>query len=387
MTSCPYTSFAGQSPKTLVGREEVLNSFAVTLGRARRGLGDKGIWLTGIHGIGKTVVLNEFVKVAEDEDYLVVFYKLSKSSKSFLSHFFNYSAEAIRHLSLSKNENSKVMGSERIFKSFANRWSSSGVIYPLDVEPLEGKADSGDLPFDLSALLVSLGSAAKEEGKVVLFLLDDIHHLDSIQLSALVSAKRQIIQRGLPIVLVFAGLPSAPSLTAGVKDYLHESFNFFEIKELNSTDARLALTLPALKLGVSYSEEAIDYILEYCHGSPMMIQEFGRQVWRHALDPLITLRDSELAVDTVTRTLDEEFFSFGVEEVPRSEQLYLKALAGLGTGEHSQNMIAKALNKDSSASIGSLTNRLLQRGLIYRSQRGHVAFTFPGFTGYVERHF
>ena len=76
----------------------------------------------------------------------------------------------------------------------------------LDVEPIEGAADSGELGEDLSDLFVAVGEAAREQGSGVVFLLDEIQFLDRHELEALIRALHRVSQRQLPLVLAGAEL-------------------------------------------------------------------------------------------------------------------------------------------------------------------------------------
>ena len=54
----PYAPGAGQRPPELAGRDDELAAFEVVLERVARGRPDRSIVLTGLRGVGKTVLLN-----------------------------------------------------------------------------------------------------------------------------------------------------------------------------------------------------------------------------------------------------------------------------------------------------------------------------------------
>ena len=54
----PYAPGAGQRPPELAGRDEQLRTFDVVLERIARGRSERSIVLTGLRGVGKTVLLN-----------------------------------------------------------------------------------------------------------------------------------------------------------------------------------------------------------------------------------------------------------------------------------------------------------------------------------------
>ena len=54
----PYAPGAGQRPPELAGRDEQLGAFDVVLQRVQRGRPERSLILTGLRGVGKTVLLN-----------------------------------------------------------------------------------------------------------------------------------------------------------------------------------------------------------------------------------------------------------------------------------------------------------------------------------------
>ena len=53
----PYAPGAGQRPPELAGREKQLTAFGVVLERIARGRPERSVVLTGLRGVGKTVLL------------------------------------------------------------------------------------------------------------------------------------------------------------------------------------------------------------------------------------------------------------------------------------------------------------------------------------------
>ena len=55
----PYATGAGQRPPELAGRDRELARFDVVLERVARGRPERSLVLTGLRGVGKTVLLNQ----------------------------------------------------------------------------------------------------------------------------------------------------------------------------------------------------------------------------------------------------------------------------------------------------------------------------------------
>ena len=82
----------------------------------------------------------------------------------------------------------------------------------IDVDPLDGRADSGDLELDLSELLVELGTAAAEFGAGVLLLVDELQEIPRSDIAALAGAAHRANRLRLPVAVCGAGLPNFPTL-------------------------------------------------------------------------------------------------------------------------------------------------------------------------------
>jgi hypothetical protein len=255
----------------------------------------------------------------------------------------------------------------------------------FDGADVEGVADTGDFVADLPELVVALGEAAQEHGQVLVFLIDEIQYLGSDELSAVVMAKHQVNQRELPIVFAGAGLPQLPSLTSEAQTYAERMFSWPEIDRLPDPEARNAILVPARAAGADFEPAALDAIIAYTEGYPFFLQEYGKAVWNIADSSPITEADAREARHVVDAVLDQDFFSLRVGNLPDREIDYIKALASLGPGEHAPADIAKAMGARTSASIGTFSRRLTERGLIYNTKRGRVAFTVPQFDRYVAR--
>ena len=65
----PFSPGAGSPPPELVGRDPVLQQAQVLLGRIAHRKPEKSILLTGLRGVGKTVLLNEIERLAINNGY------------------------------------------------------------------------------------------------------------------------------------------------------------------------------------------------------------------------------------------------------------------------------------------------------------------------------
>jgi AAA ATPase domain len=381
----PYSPGAGFRPPSLVGRDQELASFSVTLARLEAGRPAKSLLLTGLRGVGKTVMLSEFARLANERSWSHESVEANDSIDLPVA-IANVVRKATLRLSRTKRAAERAKRTFGVLRSFQIRWKLPGDI-TIETEPLAGLGDSGDLETDLGDLLVELGELAKEHGTGVLFTIDELQYLTRPHLAALVTALHRVAQQGLPVLVAGAGLPSLLGLIGEAKSYAERLFQFTEIGSLSRDECHRALQEPAQSEGVSWEVPALERIFEVSGGYPYFLQEFGKQSWEFAigLDD-ITLEDVTTAVPEAISELDAGFFRVRFDRVNDSERNYLRAMASLGQGPYNSGAVAAKLNKKT-AQVGPHRDALIRRGLIYSRRYGEIDFTVPMFDEYIRRSF
>lgn len=381
----PYAPGAGSRPPALTGRDEEIESFRILLARLRAGRSEKSMLVTGLRGVGKTVLLNTFEAIAEEGGF-----RTAKSEITHETDFRPLIARMARRALLAISPASRMREHARraaaVFKAFTLR-IPEGFELGVDVDALIGRGDSGDLGEDLSDLFVVLGEAAAENETGVVFLLDEVQFLAPGELEALIAALHQVSQRELPLTLAGAGLPQLPALTGAAKSYSERLFRFPAIDRLPDLAAREALELPAQAAGVSFQPRATDRILALTDGYPYFLQEYGKHVWNVADGPEITPADVDRAHDFVQRELDESFFQVRIGRASQIELAYLSAMADLGQGPYRSGDIAAKLGRSGAASTAPTRGRLIEKGLVYSPSYGLAEFAVPHFQEFIQRRF
>jgi hypothetical protein len=272
-----------------------------------------------------------------------------------------------------------------ILKSFTLTVKPDGTLSAgIDVDAVEGMADSGDFAEDLTDLFVALGEAATDQGTGVVFLFDEIQFLSVPELEALIAALHKTVQRALPVTLVGAGLPQIPRLAGEAKSYAERLFKFPEIRKLPRPEALQALVGPADALGVEYAHDAAQEVVSYTEGYPYFIQEYGKIAWDEAETSPISLESVVAIRPLVEAKLDRSFFRVRAERTTELELHYLRAMAELGPEPQRASEVARLL-KRTSEQLGPTRSRLIEKGLLYTPGHGLAAFTVPQFDRYMIR--
>lgn len=343
----PYTPNAGAPPRYLAGRRAEVDDFRVLLQRLQRGYTEQSLIVTGLRGVGKTVLLGQYRAVAEQEGWVVVEAEVTKATP-FGRQIAALARRALLQVSPRTRWGERARGAADVVKAFSLTVQPDGSLAAgLDVEPEHGRADTGNLTDDLPDVFQALGEAAQERGRGVVFLLDEVQFLGRADLEALIGAVHRTVQRQLP------------GLAGEAKSYAERLFTFPVIGELPPVAAAEALVEPALAEGVRYELAAVDHVVAYTEGYPCFLQELGRAAWSAAQGDVITASDVREAQDVVE--------------------------AELGPQAHKAADVAGTLGR-TSEQVAPLRARLISKGLLYAPRYGYAKFTVPRFDRFLRRH-
>jgi len=381
----PFSPGAGAPPPELVGRDPILAEAAILLGRIKRKRSEKSMLLTGLRGVGKTVLLNEIEHKARDEGYRTIFIE-AHEGKSLGALLAPHLWKLLFELDRSAGLGNKVKRGLSVLRSFisALKVTVNDVTIGLDIEPERGAADSGDLEIDLPNLFVALGEAAEERKSFIAIFIDEIQYFNQKELGALIMAMHKMQQRQLPLVLLGAGLPTLLGLAGESKSYAERLFSFPDIGALSESDTAKALNEPAKAAGVTFATAALTEIYRLTKGYPYFLQEWGYQSWNHAQQSPITIEFVQKATQTVIQRLDKNFFRVRFDRLIPSEKSFLRAMAELGPDSHRTGDIANVLNSKIS-NLTPVRAKLIKKGMIYSPAHGELAFTVPLFDEFMIR--
>lgn len=380
----PFAPGAGSRPPELAGRDAALEGVAVALDRIRNRRHAQSTILTGLRGVGKTVLLNEMRRGAEGEGIQCVAIE-APEGQSLPAMLVPALRTAL--LKLDRGQAAMTMAKRglgalaRFVKAF--KLSYGELEASLDLGEV-GVADNGDLESDLADLIDLAGAAADERGTALVLFVDELQYVPERELAALITALHRARQNDRPITLVGAGLPQLTGQMGKAKSYAERLFLFISIGQLNEAAATAAIVHPIEAEECSIEPEAVARILEVTRGYPYFLQEWGKQCWDAAARCPITAADVELANPTAIAALDDSFFRVRFDRLTPSEKRYLRAMADLGEGPCTSTAIADHLGRKPS-SLGPVRASLIAKGMIYTPGYGQTAFTVPLFDSFMRR--
>jgi DNA polymerase III delta prime subunit len=392
----PYAPGAGQRPPELAGRDEQLDTFTVVLERVARGRPERSVVLTGLRGVGKTVLLNALRSAAVRAGWGTG--KLEARPDQRLRRPLSGALHtAVRELGHGRqNTVDDVLG---VIKSFAqrgagpdtrvrDRWNPG-----IDVPAAAGRADSGDIEIDLVELLTDVGGLAADLGRGIGVFIDEMQDLHPDDVSALCAACHEISQSSLPLIVVGAGLPHLPAVLSASKSYSERLFRYARIDRLPREAADLALQSPAQQEDAEFTPQALDAMYAATGGYPYFIQAYGKVAWDLAPGTPVTAADVAVAGPVAEAELAVGFFGSRYERATPGEREYLRAMADAALSMPADDLddvesvptaaVAEVLGRKPQ-SLSPARDALLKKGLIYSGERGRIAFTVPHFGHYLR---
>ncbi|QQQ76335.1 ATP-binding protein [Saccharothrix sp. 6-C] len=382
----PFAPGAGQRPPELAGRDKELGAFEVVLERVARGRPERSLVLTGLRGVGKTVLLGELRSMALKRGWGAG--KVEARPEAGLRRPLSAALHrAIRDLAVRHRAPDRVESVLGVLKAFAlrsnpedaklrDRWQPG-----IDVPAAVGRADSGDIEIDLVELFTEVAELAQDVGTGVALLIDEMQDVPADDVSALCAACHELSQSGAPLVVVGAGLPHLPAVLSASKSYSERLFRYVRIDRLSREDADRAVLAPVDREGAGIEPEALAALFDASGGYPYFIQAYGKAAWDAAPADPITAVDVAVAAPEADAELAVGFFGSRYERATPAEREYLRAMAELTDGKDagvSTAQVADLLGRKPS-SLSPARDSLIKKGLVYSAERGQIAFTVPHF--------
>jgi anti-anti-sigma regulatory factor len=380
----PYAPGAGSRPPELAGRDELIEAVAIALDRIRDGRHAQSTILTGLRGVGKTVLLNEMRREAEARGIVTLAIEApeGRSLPAMLAPSLRAALLRLDHGAALRSKAKVALGGlARFVRAFKVQLGE--IEASIDFAPA-GTADSGDLDHDLATVFDLVGQAAHERGTAVVLFIDELQYVGAGDLAALITALHRARQEERPVTLVAAGLPQLARLTGEAKSYAERLFRFETIGPLDPAAAEAALVRPAIAEDVEFTPAAIDALLAVTERYPYFLQEWGARAWEVADASPIDADDVAAATPAAIAALDRSFFRVRFDRMSPAEKRYLRGMAELGPGPTPSSAIAAALGRGAS-SFGPVRATLIAKGMIYLPGYGETAFTVPLFDDFLRR--
>jgi hypothetical protein len=376
----PYNPGAGTPPPELAGRDSLIKQAATVIERVGRARPAKSFIMLGLRGVGKTVLLNEFERLAEAAACQTAMFE-ADPDKPLAAQLAPQLHRTLLRLDRIKRAGAELHNAFGVLRAFVSvfKVQLGEMEFGLSTAPA-----TGDLTIDLTDLFVAIGEAARKRDTAVVILIDEIQYLQKGDLSALIMALHKISQRQLPLLLFGGGLPQLARLVGDAKSYAERLFDYPPIGPLDAASARRAVAAPALRDNIAYTDDALDYIVAETGGYPFFLQVWGAHCWEAAPASPITIEHAKQASRNALAALDESIFKVRLARLTERQKAYARAMAELGPALANSTDVARLMGL-TAAQSAPIRDELIKKGMAYSPERGLIGFTVPKFDEFMRR--
>ena len=388
----PYRPGVGTRPAFLAGREAALRRFDALL----RGAPEQAanLRVTGLRGVGKTVLLAEYAEKARAAGWVVV--SLEVGPRHGTEGALVETAAA--RLAEARMALSRVARIKTVIGHAGRAAGRIGVSYDdIKVSVDMGTTSSNDAAQRLARdFYDTLVLVAKHGQAGLLLLLDEAQVLRDERdrtgahpLSLLISTV-SALQRSEPplaIGLVLCGLPTLIGNLLRARSYTERMVRGEEVGRLDDEAARAAFSEPLRNSGIGADENLIASVVKEVEGYPYFVQLWGAELWDAAQAAGLTrleLRLLKVVRSDIHRRLDLDFYAPRIDTLTPAEQDVLLATASCRYPPLRADDLKTHLEK-TPGNVNVLLGRLVEAGVLFRLRKGEYDYTAPKFREYLLR--
>lgn len=391
----PFRPGAGHPPPYLAGREKERQEFV-------RLLDQKPIMtnlvLTGLRGVGKTVLLETFKPLAIQSGWLWAGTDLSESASvaedSISVRLLTDLAPLVSGIKLGE--------SARQAAGFTAQPEKKA--HYLDFGTLRHiyEATPGLAADKLKAVLeFAWQCLSSTQCKGVILAYDEAQNLSDqavehqYPLSLLLDVFQSLQKKGLPFLLVWTGLPTLFPKLVEARTYTERMFHVMTLTRLSNAESRDAVLKPIEQQNcpVRFTDAAVKEIIQYSGGYPYFIQFLCREMYDSYLQQQGQgISSPKVSVMQTLQKLDSDFFAGRWNRVTDRQRQLLSVVAQLPHCDDEftvQDIVEKsrsAPTKSFSAShVNQILGKLAENGLVYKNRHGKYSFAVPLLGQFIRR--
>ena len=394
--SNPFRPGAGHHPPYLAGRHAERKEFLRLLGQSTI---LENMVLTGLRGVGKTVLLDSFKPLAMSRGWVWVGTDLSEST-SISEHNM-----AIRLCTdLSPVTSSLVVETEEVrrvgFVADTDQISRT-LTYQVLIELY--KHIPGLSLDKLKGVLEIAWSALSKEQNIrgIIFAYDEAQNLtdqsakDQFPLSLLLDCFQSLQRKGLPLMLVLTGLPTLFPKLVEARTFSERMFRVVFLQSLNESESDEAIRKPVeedAKCPVRLSDDSVNTIINMSGGYPYFIQFICREVYDAFIQRIDKGKSASVPAAEIEQKLDTDFFAGRWARASDRQRALLFVISQLESCDDEftvQEVVEeskRALDKPfSSSHVNQMLVALASQGLVYKNRHGKYSFAVPLLGQFISR--
>lgn len=390
----PFRPGAGHMPVFLAGRDDEKRQFQRLL---RQDLIMENLVLTGLRGLGKTVLLETFKPMAITTGWLWAGTDLSESSSITEE---NLATRILADISVVTSaivigvEERTPIGIRATPETIEKRLDFQAMLQVFGSTP-------GLVADKLKQVLEFVWEHLKQCGKRgIIFAYDEAQNLadhsvkNQFPLSLLLDVFQSIQRKGIPFMLALTGLPTLFPKLVQARTFAERMFRVVSLAPLTREETAAAISKPTEGHKLRFSPGSMNLVWEITGGYPYFVQYVCREtydVWVQCLNEGSKL--SDIPVDGIMRKLDTDFFAGRWAKATDRQRELLTIIAELpnADGEFTvQEIVEHEFNQlQNKRFTGSHVNQMLatlaDAGLIYKNRHGKYSFAVPLMGKFIHR--
>jgi len=395
----PFRPGAGHTPPYLAGRKEERREFLKLL---NQDIILSNLVLTGLRGVGKTVLLDTFKPLAVQKGWLWVGADLSESTtvdeKRLTTRILTDVALATSNFVYDKQEVRRPgFGRQAdLFEATLN-YSTLHAVYE----------QAGGLVADrLKATLMFVWRALRASSnppRGIVFAYDEAQNMadharkDEYPLSVMLDVFQSIQRQEAPFLLALTGLPTLFPKLVEARTYSERMFRVLFLNRLDPPDVREAIVKPIQEDGcpITFTEESIRQIEKHSGGYPYFIQFICHEAFDVFVSQITTgSNDPSVPIEEITAKLDSDFFAGRWSRVTDRQRDLLYVVSRLDDPEFEFTVqeiveLSRALPvKGFSPSHASqILAALINSGIVFKNRHGKYSFAVPLLGDFIRRQY
>ena len=392
----PFRPGAGHQPPYLAGRESEQNEIRRMLSQS---VITENAILTGLRGVGKTVLLESFKPIAQSMGWVWAGADLSESAS------VTESILATRILADVALVTSSIVVKEETKKQIGFTGKSETTRQPLNYEVLRYLYDStpGLIADKLKCVMEFVWNyVPKETIKGIVFAYDEAQNLSDhaaqreYPLSLLLEVFQSLQRKGIPFLLILTGLPTLFPKLVESRTYAERMFHILFLKQLSEAASREAILRPVDNslCPIQFAEDSVSTIVELSGGYPYFIQYICKEVFDIWIAQIVARETASVPTEDIVRKLDADFFQGRWSNITDRQRELLHVVAMLDTcdDEFTVQEIAskskKAIEKGFSPShVNQMLSSLSGVGLVFKNRVGKYSLAVPLLSQFIRRQY
>ena len=387
-------------PPHLAGRKEQQAEFLRLLEQDRI---YENLLLTGLRGVGKTVLLETLKPLAFQNNWLWVGTDLSESASVMEETI------AMRLLTDLSVVTSGLVLAESQQQDIGFHREARTVKQSLDYAALRSIFSStpGMVSDKLKAVLNVAWQAMRAklpEKRGIIFAYDEAQTMsdhrekEQYPLSMLLDVFQSIQRAGIPFMLALTGLPTLFPKLVEARTYAERMFRVVFLSSLSENASYDAITKPIRENDgpVQFDESSISAIQDRSGGYPYFIQFVCREiydVWVIRLNSSTEINDLPgVPFDEIIQKLDTDFFAGRWARVTDRQRELLVVIANVESG-HTEFSVQELVEKSkgllarpfSASNVNQMLSSLIKSGMIYKNRHGKYSFAVPLIGDFILR--